>query len=75
MKIKHILGMKVVDRDAQLIGKVDDLDFDENTGGIEQIIVSHRHKIFAHDELVVSFNDIESIGDYVLLKINFKINK
>jgi sporulation protein YlmC with PRC-barrel domain len=73
MKIKDLLGMQVLDIDAKNIGKVDDAEFDENTGKIDKISVSLKKNILSHDEVLVHFDNIKSIGDYVLLRIN--INK
>ena len=68
MRIKHILGMKVVDMDARTLGKVSDVEFDDKEGTIVNIIVSHKSGVLSKDDIVVSFEDIKSIGDYVLLK-------
>ena len=70
MRIKDLLGMQVLDIDAKDIGKVDDVDFDENSGQINKIAVSLKKNILSHDEVLVHFENIKSIGDYVLLKIN-----
>jgi len=73
MRIKDLLGMQVLDIDAKNIGKVDDLDFDEKSGQINKVAVSLKKNILTSDEVLVHFDNIKSIGDYVLLKI--KINK
>ncbi|KZX14595.1 PRC-barrel domain-containing protein [Methanobrevibacter filiformis] len=72
MRIKHILGMQVVDRDARILGKVSDLDFDDEEGIINNIVISHKTGVISKDDIVINFNDIESIGDYILLKLNIK---
>ena len=73
MRMKDLLGMQVLDIDAKDIGKVGDVDFDENSGQINKIAVSLKKNILSHDEVLVHFENIKSIGDYVLLAIN--INK
>jgi len=70
MRIRDLLGMQVLDIDAKDIGKVDDVDFDEKSGQINKIAVSLKKNILSHDEVLVHFENIKSIGDYVLLRIN-----
>ena len=70
MRIKDLLGMQVLDIDAKDIGKVVDVDFDEGNGQIKKIAVSCKKNILSHDEVLVHFDNIKSIGDYVLLRIN-----
>ncbi|OQD59318.1 hypothetical protein MBBAR_4c00430 [Methanobrevibacter arboriphilus JCM 13429 = DSM 1125] len=72
MRIKDLLGMQVLDIDAMDIGKVTDVDFNETSGQINKIVVSLKKNIFSHDEVLVHFDNIKSIGDYVLLKINIE---
>lgn len=72
MRIKDLLGMQVLDIDAMDIGKVTDVDFNETNGQINKIVVSLKKNIFSHDEVLVHFDNIKSIGDYVLLKINIE---
>ena len=67
MQIKDLLGMQVLDFDAKNIGKVDDVDFNEYTGQINKIAVSLKKNIFSHDEIIIHYDNIKSIGDYVLL--------
>ncbi|WP_054835513.1 PRC-barrel domain-containing protein [Methanobrevibacter arboriphilus] len=73
MRIKDLLGMQVLDIDAMDIGKVTDVDFNETSGQINKIAVSLKKNILSHDEVLVHFDNIKSIGgDYVLLKINIE---
>ena len=71
MRIRKLLGMKVLDVDANHIGKIDDIEFNSDTGEIEKIVVSLKKNIFSNDEMVIHYKNIKSIGDYVLLKVNF----
>ena len=71
MRIKKLLGMQVLDADANHIGKIDDIEFNSDTGEIEKMLVSLKKNIFSNDETVIPYDNIKSIGDYVLLKINF----
>jgi sporulation protein YlmC with PRC-barrel domain len=70
MRIKKLLGMQVLDVDGNNIGKIDDIEYDYETGKIEEIIVSLKKNIFSNDEITVHYANIKSIGDYVLLKVN-----
>ena len=72
MRIKDLLGMQVLDIDAMDIGKVTDVDFNETSGQINKIAVSLKKNILSHEEVLVHFDNIKSIGDYVLLKINIE---
>lgn len=74
MRMKDLLGMQVLDIDAKDIGKVDDVDFNEESGQIDKIAVSLKKNILSHDEVLVHFENIKSIGDYVLLRINIDKN-
>lgn len=70
MRIKKLLGMQVLDVDANDIGKIDDIEFSSETGDIEKIVVSLKKNILSHDEIMIHYGNIKSIGDYVLLKVN-----
>lgn len=67
MRIKNLLGMQVVDMDANDIGKVDDIEFSSETGQIEKIMVSLNKNILSHDEKTIHYDNIKNIGDYILL--------
>ncbi|MDR2623622.1 MAG: PRC-barrel domain-containing protein [Methanobrevibacter sp.] len=69
MRIKNLIGMNVVDTNAKVVGKIEDVDFDQHTGKIQGLVVSHKNNIISNKEIIVSYNDIENLGDYVLLNI------
>ncbi|MDR0912596.1 MAG: PRC-barrel domain-containing protein [Methanobrevibacter sp.] len=69
MNIKQFLGMYVVDNNANVIGKVSDFEFDEEFGNITHLIISQKSGLLSQSELVVSLEDVESIGDYILLNM------
>lgn len=73
MKIKEFIGSTVLDKNANEIGKIDNLDFDPETGKIENIVLTLQKNIFSKDELEISFDDIATIGAYVIL--NKEISK
>lgn len=71
MRIKSLLGMKVVDTNANEIGKINDVEFNEETGNIEIIFVSLKKNILdKNNDVQVKFENIKCIGDYVLLNID-----
>ena len=67
MKIKEFIGSTVLDKNANVVGKVENVDFDKETGKIETITLTLQKNIFSRDELEISFEDIATIGAYVIL--------
>ena len=67
MKIKEFLGSTVLDKNAYEVGKVDNVDFDAETGKIENVTLTLQKNIFSKDEIEISFDDIATIGAYVIL--------
>ena len=68
MRMKAILGSSVLDSKANDIGKIVDLEFDSANGKFTKIIVSLKKGLISNDEIEIDYNDISTIGDYVLLK-------
>ena len=67
MKIKEFIGSTVLDKNANVVGKVENVDFDKETGKIETITLTLQKNIFSRDELEINFEDIATIGAYVIL--------
>lgn len=67
MKIKEFIGSTVLDKNANEVGKVENVDFDTATGKIESVTLSLQKNIFTKDELEINFDDIETIGAYIIL--------
>ncbi len=67
MKIKEFIGSTVLDKNANVVGKIDNVDFDPETGKIETIYLTLQKNIFSRDELEISFEDVATIGAYVIL--------
>ena len=67
MQIKKFLGSTVLDKNANEVGKVGDVDFNTETGKIEKITLTLQKNIFSKDELEISFEDVATIGAYVIL--------
>ncbi len=67
MKIKEFIGSIVLDKNAYEVGKVDNVDFDTETGKIENVTLTLQKNIFSKDEIEISFDDIATIGAYIIL--------
>ena len=67
MQIKKFIGSIVLDKNANEVGKVGNVDFDTATGKIETITLTLQNNIFSKDEIEISFEDIATIGAYVIL--------
>ncbi|WP_405277575.1 PRC-barrel domain-containing protein [Methanobrevibacter sp.] len=67
MKIREFLGSTVLDKNAYEVGKVDDIDFNPDDGKIEKITLTLQKNIFSKDELEIDFDDVATIGAYVIL--------
>ena len=73
MKIKQLLGMMALDANANEVGKIDDVDFNPEEGVINNITIILKKNFISSDKIEVDFEDVKSIGDYVLL--NKEIDK
>ena len=67
MKIKEFLGSIVLDKNAYEVGKVSNVEFDTATGKFEKVTLTLQKNIFSKDELEIDFDDIATIGAYVIL--------
>ncbi len=73
MKIKQLLGMMALDANANEVGKIDDAEFDPEEGKINAITIVLKKNFISSNKIEIDFEDVKSIGDYVLL--NKEINK
>ena len=55
------------DKKVKEVGKVDDVEIDTETGKVVSLIVSLKKGILSNDEIEVDFENIATIGDYILL--------
>lgn len=75
MKIKNILGMKVLDNKANEVGKINDVEFDVETGKIGEISISLKKNLLdKNNDVTVKYENVKSIGDYVLLDIDIDVD-
>jgi sporulation protein YlmC with PRC-barrel domain len=69
MKVSEFLGRKVLDKKATEIGKVSDLDIQPKEGIISGMTVSTSEFSINRQEIGVKTEDIDQVGDYILLKV------
>ncbi len=69
MKLKKLLGMLALDIKANEIGKIRDVEFEPETGKINKLIISSKKNLMSSDDVTVDYEDVKSIGDYVLVNI------
>ncbi|MBE6505052.1 MAG: PRC-barrel domain-containing protein [Methanobrevibacter sp.] len=67
MRAKELFGITVLDKNVKSVGKIEDVDFDTETGAITNLVISLNKGIFSNDFIEVEFEKIQTIGDYVLL--------
>ena len=68
--MSNLKGMSVIDKEAKDIGKVEDVEFNSETGKIDDVIISLNSGIFSKDKIIIKYSDIEAIGDYLVLSID-----
>ena len=61
MKIKEFVGSTVLDKNANVVGKIDNVEFDTETGKISEIFLTLQKNLFSKDELEIKFDDIQTI--------------
>lgn len=66
MNVKELLGREVLDSNAEIIGKVSDIEFDINQGVISNVVVK-AGMIRKYD---VKFDNIAKIGDKIVLRVS-----
>lgn len=67
MKIKELLGKTVLDKNAFEVGRVEDVDFDPESGAITGLTLALHKNIFSKDLSGVLFEDVATIGEYIIL--------
>ena len=70
MKIKELFLKNVLDKNANDIGKIDNADFDNETGEIKTLDIALKKNILSSTNITkINYEDIATIGDYIILKI------
>lgn len=67
MHAKQFFGITVLDKNVRAVGKVEDIDIDIETGDVQSLIISLNKGLFSNDAIEVDFENIDTIGDYILL--------
>ena len=67
MHAKQFFGITVLDKNVREVGKVEDIDINIETGDVESLIISLNKGLFSNDAIEVDFDEIATIGDYILL--------
>ena len=62
-----------LDANANEVGKIDDAEFDPVEGKINAITIVLKKNFISSNKIEIDFEDVKSIGDYVLL--DKEINK
>ena len=75
MDMKDFLDMEVIDKEGQSIGKVDTVEFNEETGTINKIVIKLDKGIFSRAKETITFDQIKNIKDVILLNIVVDMDK
>ncbi len=70
MKVTEFLGRRVVDKKAMEIGKISDLIIEPKESIITGIQISTGEFGLRRTDLFITPDDIDEIGDYILLKVS-----
>ena len=70
MKIKELFLKNVLDKNANDIGRIDNADFDNETGEIKTLDIALKKNILSSTNITkINYEDIATIGDYIILKV------
>lgn len=70
MKIRELFLKQVLDKNANDIGRIDNADFDNETGEIKTLDIALKKNILSSTNITkINYEDIATIGDYIILKI------
>lgn len=70
MKTTKIIGKKVIDSNANEIGKVNDIDLDLKSNTINNIFINSGELSLRKIVYEVTPSNISEVGDYILLNIS-----
>jgi len=69
MNIKSIIGKNVIDKRAEKIGKIEDMDLNTKTGQINSILINLKTNVRSQGKIIVEFKNVTAIGEYVFIDI------
>lgn len=76
MLISEIKGTQVLDKSAKLVGKVEDADFNVETGKIESFVVILQKNIISKaTKISIKFDEIQTIGEFILLNDSIDVKE
>ncbi len=70
MKVTEFMKKKTLDKNGMEIGKINDIDLDPINGKINKIYISKGDLSLKPKIMVIDVDDIEQVGDYVLLSVS-----
>lgn len=68
MKVSEFLGKRVLDKNALEIGKISDMEINPLEGAIISVTVSKGELSFRQQAFMVTIDQLDKVGDYVVLK-------
>lgn len=74
INVDDFLGMDVIDVDGENVGKIDSMNFDEDIGQINEIIIK-PNGILSREKETLKYSDIDKIKDVVLLNRQLKMEE
>jgi sporulation protein YlmC with PRC-barrel domain len=75
MDMNDFLDMEVIDKEGQSIGKVDTVEFNEETGTINKIVIKLDKGIFSRAKETITFDQRKNIKDVILLNVIVDVDK
>lgn len=69
MNIKSIIGKNVIDKRAEKIGKIEDMDLNTKTGQINSVLIDLKKNVRSQGKIIVEFKNVTAIGEYVFIDI------
>ncbi len=71
MKTTEIIGKKVLDNNANEIGKVQEIDLELKSSSINKVIIVNSGELnIRKEKYEVNPTDILTVGDYIILNIS-----
>lgn len=76
--IETLKNRQVIDCNGNVVGKINDFDWDLESNEVKNLIVIKKDsskKIMSNDEVNIGLENVDAIGEYILLNESFDINK
>ena len=69
MNIKSIIGKNVIDKRAEKIGKIEDMDLNTKTGQINSVLIDLKKNVRSQGKIIVEYEHVTAVGEYVFRDI------